>query len=415
MRGISIDQDRNVWAATRSGVARYHLKAWKKFKMDDNEVYSIKVDSRDYIWVGTRKGALRYFKGTSKIENNNRVTTGAFWKHFHSKNGLPSDVVKKIIVQDKDVWFLTDKGLSLYNKADRQIGAFYENLLPEFNLPDLYHLYFSTTWPTEDWGTIGGFVKYVSFGINDWTDEVGRKLGTFSSFDLFFGVCYGTSFGDNIGVGITPKFIYSKLADVPVGNERRRGVANSFAVDLGYKQKNIVPKLDLGITLQNMGPDIVYIDQNQKDPIPFNLRAGVAWRAIDNPIHNLKVLFDINRELIKRNDPNPPDPFWQAIVTSLTDDSWQSEIKEFVYSMGMEYWYSHFIAGRIGTMYDKAGSRGEITFGLGINYGNIHFNGSYIVGSPFLDRLIAKNVDPVFDGEGSARNKQLRLSLIFMY
>jgi hypothetical protein len=29
---------------------------------------------------------------------------------------------------------------------------------------------------------------------------------------------------DNIGVGLSPKFIYSKLADVPVGNEQRRGI-----------------------------------------------------------------------------------------------------------------------------------------------------------------------------------------------
>jgi len=413
--GLSIDKDRNVWAATQNGVARYRLKNWKQSRMDDNEVYTVRADSRDYIWVGTRKGALRYFKGTSKLEEGSRVVEGAFWKHFHSKNGLPSDKVLKVISQSKDVWFLTDRGVCRYDKAERQIGAFWENLLPEFGLKDLYHLYFSTTWPTEDWGTVGAFVKYISFGQNEWTDEVGRTLGTFRSFDLFAGVSYGTNFGDNIGIGVTPKFIYSKLADVPVGNENRRGIANSFAVDMGYKQKNVVEGLDFGLCFQNMGPDIVYIDQNQADPIPFNMRAGLAYRAIDNPIHNLKVLFDINRELVKRNDPNPPDPFWKALFTSLNDQPWREELKENIYSLGIEYWYSHFLAFRLGEMYDKAGSRGEHTFGLGINYGNIHFNGSYIVGSNFLDNLIGKGSSPEFDSEGSARNKQLRLSLIFMY
>ncbi|MFH0921290.1 MAG: PorV/PorQ family protein [Fibrobacterota bacterium] len=427
VKGIAADNDRNVWCATRQGVARYKLKAWKKFKFDDNEVQSITVDSRDLVWVGTRKGALRYTKGRVKVGKEGRSVEGAEWKHFHSQNGLPSDRVLQVLPQARDVWFLTDKGISRYDKSERQIGAFWENLLPEFGLKDLYHLYFSTTWPTEDWGTLGAFVKYISFGENEWTDEVGRHLGTFRSFDFFAGLSYGTNFGDNTGIGITPKFIYSKLADVQVGNEKRRGIASSFAVDFGLKQRNIVRGLDFGLTLQNMGPDIVYIDQNQADPIPFNLRTGVAWRALDNPIHNLKVLFDVNRELIRRRDDDqtvqregkalPPDPFWKAAVTTFLDDPWREEIAEFIYSLGAEYWYSHFLAFRVGTMYDKAGSRGEITFGMGINYGNIHFNGSYIVGSPFVDRYIIKDhlPGPTFDDEGSARNKQLRLSLIFMY
>ena len=168
--------------------------------------------------------------------------------------------------------------------------------------------------------------------------------------------------------------------------------------------------------------------QNQADPIPFNLRTGLAWRALDNPIHNLKILFDVNRELVRRRDddqslkenngePLPPDPFWKAIVTSFTQFSFRENVSEFIYSLGAEYWYSHFLAFRLGTMYDKAGSRGEITFGMGINYGNIHFNGSYIVGSPFFDKYIVTDhlPGPTFDDEGSARNKQLRLSLIFMY
>jgi len=427
--GVAIDQDRNVWVGTKGGVSRYRLRTWKKYRMEDNQINTISVDSRDFIWVGTNKGALRFSKGKTKIKKGKKVLVGSGWKHFHSKNGLPSDKVYDIVIQEKDVWFLTDRGIARYDKADREIGAFFEYLLPEFQLQDLYHLYFSTTWPTEDWGTLGGFVKYVSFGENEWTDEVGRFLGTFNSYDLFFGVTYGTNFGDNIGVGISPKFIYSKLADVPVGNESRRGIANSFAVDFGYKHTNVLKKTDVGITLQNMGPDIVYIDQNQADPLPYNLKAGVAWRAIDNPIHNLKILFDVNRELIRRRDddetikkegkPLPPDPFWLATVTTFTDDPWRQEISEFIYSLGTEYWYSNFIALRLGTMFDKAGSREELTFGIGINYGNVHFNGSYIVGNTFIDDFLVKDRLPgpeIGDGgSGSARNKQLRLSLIFKY
>jgi hypothetical protein len=68
-------------------------------------------------------------------------------------------------------------------------------------------------------------------------------------------------------------------------------------------------------------------------------------------------------------------------------------------------------------MYDKAGSRGEFTFGLGLNYGNFHFDGAYIVGSPLLDKYLIRDALPgyTFADEGSARNKQLRLSTIFKF
>ncbi len=415
VRAFAIDNERMVWAATKNGVSRYRLRAWKKFRMDGNEVFSVATDSKDYIWVATKKGALRYYKGKPVIVNGKSVIQDAFWKHFHSKNGLPSDIVQSIVPQGKDVWILTNDGLGRYDKAEKRFAAFYENLLPEFNLDDLYHLNISMTYPTEDWGTLGGFIKYISFGESDWTDEVGRVLGSFRSYDLFFGLSYGTNFGNNLGVGITPKFIYSKLSDVPVGNENRKGIAVSFAIDMGLKYRNLLKNLDVGLALQNMGPDIIYIDQNQADPIPFNLRAGIAYNLVKTPIHDLRILFDVNRELVKRNDPDPPDPFWLALFTSLMDDPWKQELAENVWSLGAEYWYSSFLSFRTGTMYDKAGSRGEVTFGLGLNITTFQFNLSYILGTPVVDKLVGDWLgEPKFSSEGSARNKQLRLALNFM-
>jgi hypothetical protein len=422
VRAFTTDAERNVWAATKHGVARYRLKAWKKFRMDGNEVFSIAADTRDYIWVSTKKGALRYYKGTPKIIEGKTEIEGAYWKHFHAKNGLPSDKIHVIVPQGRDVWVLTDKGIGRYDKAEKQFAAFYENLLPEFNLADLYHLNIAVTYPTEDWGTLGAFVKYISFGESDWTDEVGRILGTFRSYDMFFGVSYGTNFGNNLGVGITPKFIYSKLSDVPVGNENRKGISYSFGVDLGVKYRGLLKNLDVGVAFQNMGPDVVYIDQNQADPIPFNLRAGIAYSLLRTPVHDLKILFDVNRELVKRNDPDPPDPFWMALFTSLADDPWKQELAENVWSLGMEYWYSQFLAFRTGTMYDKAGSRGEWTVGLGINVTNFQFNLSYILGTPIIDKMIGgffsdsetEKDATAFDTNGSARNGQLRLALNFL-
>ena len=61
-------------------------------------------------------------------------------------------------------WFSTVNGMEQFKDADYQITAFYEKLLPILIIPDLYHLFAGMTVPLNDWGTLGFFVNFVSFG-----------------------------------------------------------------------------------------------------------------------------------------------------------------------------------------------------------------------------------------------------------
>src|SRR5690606_15990265 len=87
-------------------------------------------------------------------------------EHFHSGNGLRDKDVVAVRTQGDDVWFLTGAGVERHHSAKTQVGFFYETLLPALNLKDLYHAYMAATFPIEEWGTIGGFVNYISFGQN---------------------------------------------------------------------------------------------------------------------------------------------------------------------------------------------------------------------------------------------------------
>ncbi|MFH1761217.1 MAG: PorV/PorQ family protein [bacterium] len=434
IKGLSMDSERNLWIAMNSTVTRLKGKKWKNFKFKDTEINCISVDKENFIWIGTDKGVIRLKEGKETINfKGEKVIKDADNKHFHDKNGLISNNVMNIVPQMKDVWFLTEKGISRYNKAERQISLFYEQLLPAFGLEDLYHMYASMIWPTEDWGTLAGFLKYISFGVNDWTNELGSLLGQFRAFDAFGGFSYGTTLLQKMALGISIKFIYSQLSPgwVHVGAEKGSGIAISYATDAGILFRDILPNTDLGINLQNMGPHIFYIDKEQEDPIPFNLRLGTAFRIIENPIHKLLWVFEFNRELVKRNiESGKPDAWYQAIWSSwipqepyLSGGKWYEEtladkFKEAVYSTGFEYWYSNFAALRAGTMYDKAGTRGELTFGLGLNINNLLMDFSYIVGSQVVDKTLSKLklMEPwVGNDDGSARNGEMQFSIIFVF
>lgn len=398
---VGVDKEGVVWVAHAGGVTSYTKKKWKRFRFPKARVSSMVIDENNMVWVGSEKGILRYDRGKPKInEKGETVYPHSEWKHLHSRNALAGNQIKALGTQGRDVWVATNEAINRYDKADRQVLFAHEQLLPLFGFEDLYHDFFAMTWPTEEWGTLGYFINFISFGEIEHTSESGVTLGTFYSWELVASLCYGTELKKDMSVGLNAKYAYSPLADLKVGNQTQ-GIGQTFAIDAAFLKRNLLPKFDVGVHLQNMGPPIFYTDRSQSDPIPLNIKAGFAVRPVSNPIHEISILFDANRELVKPNDIGLPDPWYKAVYTSLNDESWEAELEQVILNTGMEYWYSHFVAGRIGFLYDPDGSRREFTFGVGVEYGNLNIDWSYIA-QPFEDA-------------SPAREGQMRFSVLFLF
>src|SRR5690606_22302482 len=141
---------------------------------------SLALDDKNRVWVATSEGAWQFTpahatpKGRrEQAKEKGAERLGGEWEHYHSGNGLRDKGVVAVQAADNDVWFLTGAGVERYHSAKTQVGFFYETLLPTLNLDDLYHAYAAATFPIEEWGTIGGFVNYVSFGKNLTTGDEG--------------------------------------------------------------------------------------------------------------------------------------------------------------------------------------------------------------------------------------------------
>jgi hypothetical protein len=155
---------------------------------------------------------------------------------------------------------------------------------------------------------------------------------------------------DDLGVGLSMKFIHADLAPDDFTLERLDGTGSSFAVDAGALWRIPSKRVNLGLSLTNMGPDIAFIDQEQSDPLPITARAGVAFTPISDEISNLILAFDLEQSLV-----------W--LVDGDTDTR-RSEI----YHLGAEYRYVDLLAGRIGYVRDKDGDFNAATYGLGFIY-----------------------------------------------
>jgi Type IX secretion system protein PorV len=421
---VSLDKYGHVYAAHRGGLSHFTGAAWERIHFKNQDVTSLSFDESNALWIGTDEGAwkhvpyyanpkgrLSFSRTAGQSDEEKAQSKRGTWTHFHTGNGLNSKKVAAVQTQGPDVWFLTQAGVERYNSATSQVGFFYEALLPVLNLPDLYHAYAGGTFPIEDWGTLGGYVNYVSFGENVQTDAEGTEIAKFDAYELVAGISYATRLTRKLGLGVNAKFIYSALAQgVTSSGEKSDGIARSYAVDVGMLYKDLLLEgLSFGAVLQNMGPAVFYVDQAQSDPIPFTWKLGLAYEVFHTADHRFIVAADVNREAVYR-DGNEPAPFWEGAWKALAypkeseglsvTETWEENVRLSVFNFGAEYTYANIVALRSGILYDDSGKRYEYDLGLGFMISDIlQIDGTFI--RTFSDNAI--------------RNNQKRFSMILRF
>jgi hypothetical protein len=267
-----------------------------------------------------------------------------------------------------------------------EITLMHSKWLPQFNFSDLFYDYLAARFYVGDLGMLGGSITYLNLGKNVWTDETGAELGTFDSNEYAVTLSYATKLQSNLGFGINTKLIQSNLTNVSVGAENQDGKATTFAVDLGLlwvpAYDILRNRLSLGFNLSNFGPKITYIDKAQADPLPTNLRLGLAAVALDDGFNKVTVVYDLNRLLVYRDkESGKPDGVFEAVFySSWVKGDLNERVRKFTHALGVEYNYGSLIALRTGYFYEDPsyGARKFITFGGGLGYNIFSIDFSYI-------------------------------------
>ncbi|UCF65565.1 MAG: type IX secretion system outer membrane channel protein PorV [bacterium] len=293
------------------------------------------------------------------------------------------------LADDATAIYWNPAGLSFqYNdpEVDKkgEASLMHVNWLPQFNLSDMYYDYAAGRYYIEDIGMVGLAIQYISYGESIWTGEDSPdELGRFNSSEVSITGSYALKLKDNLGLGVNLKYIHSRLSpiEVSVGTEKGKGIASGFGVDLGVLyHPGWASKLSLGANISNIGPKISYVDYKQADPLPTNLRLGLAYHLVKSQYNTLTFVYDTNKLLVNR-DSTSVDGVFKAMLYS----SWTSgdAFSKFTHSFGLEYWYSQLIALRAGYFYEapNAGDRKFYTFGGGLRYSIFGFDFSYILGS----------------------------------
>jgi hypothetical protein len=256
---------------------------------------------------------------------------------------------------------------------------------------------------------------YFSLGNIDFTNELGDKYASFNPNEWALDIAYARKLGEDFSGGIALRYIYSNLTGgVAISNGTiNTHAGTSVAADIsGYyrKEMDISDKkslLAIGLNISNIGSKISYTDTKNKDFIPTNFRLGTNLKIDLDQYNSISFGVDFNKLLV----PTPPvyakdstgnfiidadgnkvieageDPtnvsVAQALFSSWSDApaGFQEELKEFTYSIGMEYWYDKQFALRTGYFHEAStkGNRQFFTVGAGLRYNVFGFDFAYLI------------------------------------
>lgn len=240
------------------------------------------------------------------------------------------------------------------------ISTMYTKLVPDL-ADDVFFSYTSYTQHVEGWGGLGFSLGYLSYGKSIATDVDGNELGTFTSYELAPTLAYGTELMKDMGFGVALKLVRVDLAPADKTQDRAAGRGTTFAADIGGLYKLPRLKSSVGMVIQNLGPNIAYIDQDQSDPLGRNVKLGVGVTPLETEVYRVLVTADVNKSL-------------------LSHGAW-------IENAGGEFEFNRLLALRAGYVYDPRGTVKDLTYGLGLNYRGIRIDYASVPQSEFLARV----------------------------
>jgi len=145
----------------------------------------------------------------------------------------------------------------------------------------------------------GGHIIYINLGEQRKTDENGQDLGSFKSFDICMTGSYGAKINSTSAVGFNFKIYHQKLAEDTTVGEAGKPYSTDVAFDISYLKKfGKMSQHSFGLLVQNIGPPVAFIDAEQADPAPTNMKFGISSRIYKDDYNSLHLLFDANKLLV---------------------------------------------------------------------------------------------------------------------
>ncbi|MEK9136839.1 MAG: PorV/PorQ family protein [Bacteroidota bacterium] len=203
---------------------------------------------------------------------------------------------------------------------------------------DITHSFFGVAANFQEWGSVGiGVMVLTTDDMLVRTPEFPEGTGEkFKAADFAYTFAYGRQISQEFALGLSVKYIQSYLFNKTIGSK-------AVAFDIGTLYDIPILRTRLGISVNNLGQDLKYI--NEQYSLPTALRFGAKTTVFEEDIHRVFVAIQFGR-------PNDADE---------------------QYNLGVEYVFQEFVSlrGGYGFNYDTQ----DFSGGLGAKLTNLGIDG----------------------------------------
>lgn len=227
---------------------------------------------------------------------------------------------------------------------------------------------------------VGVSLMYFDHGKFEARNNFGTSLGDYYSNEFYGSVAYSRKLTDKFSMGLNVKYIVSNLGNgvqLLGGSALKAGQTAAGDISAFYQTENVDEGTGKGwnysgaLMIQNIGGKVNY-GGTTSGFIPTTLKlGGTATRHID-PLNKITFALDLNKLLI----PTPGGTAAgqdvgtiSAMFKSFGDapGGFNEEVREFMISTGVEYWYNDAFAVRFGYFNEAKtkGNRKYFTVGFG--------------------------------------------------
>ena len=275
-----------------------------------------------------------------------------------------------------------------FNEGKFGIGANYTPWLSELDVRNLYQLSLSGFYKIDNNQALSYGVRDFSQGEFTFTDDNGQDIQNFRPNDVAVEVGYSRKLSQTFGLGITGRYINSKLASNTGANSSYKN-GSAVAADISIFSQ-LKSGWNFGLALTNLGSKMDY--GSTSSYIPANISLGTAYNKTFNTDNKISFTLEANKLLV----PTPPDPTdatkLAAYETQGVVSSWfksygdapgggKEELREVQLGFGTEYSFKDQFFLRGGYFYENKlkGNRNYATAGAGVVYRSTGFNLSYLI------------------------------------
>lgn len=272
-------------------------------------------------------------------------------------------------------------------KAKGGIAASYNPWMREA-ADDMYLLALAGFYKLTDDQVLAGSARYFSLGNTPFIDYSGNQLMSFKPYEYTLELGYARQLSSRIGIGITGRYIHSRLATGDAGGATYKA-GNAVAADVSFYYNGLVERKGwtAGLSLSNLGSKISYAGKEERDFLPASLQAGGSFTETLDEDNAISFMLDVNKLLV----PDMPADaagrkayretgVMKSWFESFSNNAWQL-------GLGIEYSYKDLLYLRTGYSRKSyaAGNWQGITAGIGLQWNQAMFNFSYLV--PAGDQL----------------------------